>query len=124
MGRGVRGDPGDAPGLAPAPGRTQVGLHQPAASRTTVHGGYDQQARDPHGHGQPDVGVTGGGRAGAFCPAPPSPPPPGGRAFPPPGSLPPPPPPAPPGSRSRPPPPAPPSPPPSSPPPPPCRGPP
>jgi hypothetical protein len=49
MGRGVRGDPGDAARLAPATGRAQMGLHQPSASRAAVHGSRDQQARDPHG---------------------------------------------------------------------------
>jgi putative transposase len=33
-----------------------MGLHEPAASRTTVHGSRDPRTRDPHGHGQPDVG--------------------------------------------------------------------
>jgi hypothetical protein len=32
VGRGVHGDPGDAAGLAPATGHTQMGLHEPAAS--------------------------------------------------------------------------------------------
>ena len=39
VGRGVRRNPGDTARLAPAPGQTQVGFHEPAASRTTVHGG-------------------------------------------------------------------------------------
>jgi putative transposase len=35
MGRGVRGDPGDAARLAQATGRAQMGLHEPAVARTT-----------------------------------------------------------------------------------------
>ena len=38
-------DPGDAAGLAP-PGRTQVELHEPTASRAAVDGSRDTQARD------------------------------------------------------------------------------
>ena len=34
-----------------------MGLYEPAASRTAVHGSRDPQARDPHRHGQPDVGA-------------------------------------------------------------------
>src|SRR6266446_10812180 len=34
-----------------------MGLHQPAASRTAVHGSRDPQARDPHGDGEPHVGA-------------------------------------------------------------------
>ncbi|HUK68954.1 MAG TPA: hypothetical protein VLW50_09440 [Streptosporangiaceae bacterium] len=56
MGRGVRGDPDDAPGLTPPAGHTQVGLHEPAASRAAVHGTRNPKARDPHGHGQSDMG--------------------------------------------------------------------
>jgi len=53
----VRRDPGDAARLAPAACRAQVGLHQPAASRTAVHGSCDQQARDPHRYRQPGMGA-------------------------------------------------------------------
>src|SRR6266581_8427787 len=56
-GRGVRGDPGDAAGLAPATGHPQMGLLQPAASRSAVHGSRDPQARGPNGDGQSDVGA-------------------------------------------------------------------
>src|ERR1039457_5342202 len=49
VGRGVRGDPGDAARLAPATGRAQMGLHQPAASRTAVHSSRYPETRDPHG---------------------------------------------------------------------------
>jgi hypothetical protein len=42
-GRGIRGDPGDLARLAPAAGLAQVGLHQPAAPRTAVHGGRDPE---------------------------------------------------------------------------------
>jgi putative transposase len=56
MGRGVRGDPGHAAGLAPAAGRTQVGLREQAAARTAAHGSRDPQARDRHGDRQPGVG--------------------------------------------------------------------
>jgi hypothetical protein len=41
VGSGVRGDPGDAARLAPAAGRTQMGLHQPPVSRTAVHSRRD-----------------------------------------------------------------------------------
>jgi hypothetical protein len=51
MGRGVRRDPGDAARLAPAAGHPQMGLHQPTASRATVHSSRDQEARDPHRDG-------------------------------------------------------------------------
>ena len=34
----------------------KLGLHEPTAARTTVHGSRDPQARDPHGDGEPDVG--------------------------------------------------------------------
>ena len=57
MGRGIPGDPGGATGLAPATGRAQMGLHQPAASGTPAHGSRDPQARDPHGDGQSNVGT-------------------------------------------------------------------
>jgi putative transposase len=33
-----------------------MGLHQPTASRTTVHASRDPQPRDPHGDGEPDRG--------------------------------------------------------------------
>ena len=36
MGRGVRGDPGDAARLAPTTGHTQMGLYEPSASRTAA----------------------------------------------------------------------------------------
>ena len=49
-------DPGDAAGLAPSAGHTQMGLLQPSASRSTGHGSGDQQTRDPHCDGQPHVG--------------------------------------------------------------------
>src|ERR1700757_1958533 len=48
--------PRGAAGLASAPGHPQVGLPEPAAPRTAVHGRGDPQARDPHGHGQSGVG--------------------------------------------------------------------
>src|ERR1035437_2346199 len=38
-GRGLRGHPGDAARLAPAPGHPQMGLHQPAPSRTADRAG-------------------------------------------------------------------------------------
>src|ERR1017187_720460 len=57
LGRGLRGHPGDAARLAPAAGHTEMGLHQPAASRAAVHGRRDPQARHPHRHGQPGVGA-------------------------------------------------------------------
>ncbi len=60
--RGVRGDPGDAARVAPAAGRTPLGLHQPGASRTAVHGDRDPQAGDPHGDGEPDLGASAGAR--------------------------------------------------------------
>jgi catechol 2,3-dioxygenase-like lactoylglutathione lyase family enzyme len=47
VGRGLRGDPGNAAYLAPAAGHPQMGLHQPTASRATVHRSRDPQARDP-----------------------------------------------------------------------------
>ena len=59
VGGGVRGDPGDAARLAPAPDHAQMGLHQLAASRTAVHGSRDPQACDPHRDRQPDVGGIG-----------------------------------------------------------------
>ncbi len=33
-----------------------MGLHRPAASRTTIYSSRDPEARDPHRHGQSDVG--------------------------------------------------------------------
>src|ERR1022692_3860521 len=39
VGRGLRGHPGDAACLAPAPGHPQMGLHQPAPSRTADRAG-------------------------------------------------------------------------------------
>jgi putative transposase len=56
LGRGIRGDPGDAARLAPAAGHTQRGLHQSAASRPAAYGSHDQETRDPHRDGEPDVG--------------------------------------------------------------------
>ena len=40
---------------APATGHPQMGLHEPAATRTAVHGSRDPQPRDPHRDGEPDV---------------------------------------------------------------------
>src|SRR6266487_2698964 len=57
VGRGVRRDAGDAARLAPAAGQPQMGLHQPAASRPTIHGCRDPQARNPHRHGQSGLGA-------------------------------------------------------------------
>jgi hypothetical protein len=37
VGRGLRGAPGNAAGLAPAAGHPQMGLHQPAAARPAVY---------------------------------------------------------------------------------------
>ena len=37
VGRGVRGDPGDAARLAPSAGRAEVGLREPTAARAAVH---------------------------------------------------------------------------------------
>src|SRR5258707_13322764 len=62
VGGGVHSDPGDPARLAPAAGRTQMGLHQPAASPTAVHGSRGPQARDPHGDGEPHVGAPAGAR--------------------------------------------------------------
>jgi hypothetical protein len=44
VGRGVRRDPGDAAGLAPAAGHAQAGLFEPPPSRSAVHGSRDPQA--------------------------------------------------------------------------------
>jgi hypothetical protein len=38
-------------------GRPQIGLHKPAASRTTVHGSRHPEACHPHRGGQSDVGA-------------------------------------------------------------------
>ena len=54
--------PGDPARLVPAAGRTQVGLRQPPASRTAVHGSRDPQARDPHRDGESRVGAPAGAR--------------------------------------------------------------
>jgi hypothetical protein len=48
--------------VAPATGHPQMGLLQPAASRPAVHGSRDQQARDPHRDGHPDLGVPAGAK--------------------------------------------------------------
>jgi hypothetical protein len=62
MGRGVHGDPGDAARLASAAGRPQVGLRQPAPSRSAVNGSRDPQARDRHRDGQSGLGASAGAR--------------------------------------------------------------
>ena len=62
MGRGVRRDPGDAAHLAAATGHTHMGLHQPAASRTTIHSSRDPQDRDPDRRRQSDLGAPAGAR--------------------------------------------------------------
>jgi hypothetical protein len=49
--------PSDAACLAPATGRTQMELHEPAASGTTIHASRDQEARDRHRDGQSDMGT-------------------------------------------------------------------
>ena len=59
VGRGVRGDPGDAARLAPATGHPQLELHEPAAARTTTDGSRDPQARDPHRDRQSDLVASG-----------------------------------------------------------------
>jgi putative transposase len=56
VGRGVRGDPGDTAGLAPAAGHPQMGLREPAAARTAGHACRDPEARDPHRHDNPTWG--------------------------------------------------------------------
>ncbi len=49
-----------------------MGLPEPAASGTTVHGSRDRQARDRHGHGQPGLGPMVRGSAwDAACGRPP-----------------------------------------------------
>ena len=55
--------PGDAARLAPAAGRAQMGLHEPAGSRAAVHGSRDPEARDPHRRLTIPRGGTGGCRA-------------------------------------------------------------
>ena len=47
----------DTARLAPAAGHPQMGLHKPPTSRAAVHGGRSQEARDPHGDGEPGVGA-------------------------------------------------------------------